>query len=841
MRLRLSFLLWLVLLLLPIAAGSLWTARLIDRTLQERIASALADSLRLETARILESLARYSDHAVALSDGAHLQAFLQGVLDARAGDATDPRADPTVPRFLDAPPSSPVIGGVDGFAPVDPAAAFPLDELANRLLEKAALSRTEIVALAIVDPDGTPLGRTPGFSWRPADHGLLELALSGREPRFGDAWRETEDGDARLGLIAPVFAADGEPATGALLLETRLGPIVDLVEKHAALASTTEAHIAQRTPGGEAQLITRLRFDPLAAFSGTVPAAAGLPINQALDSPQARVLRATDYRGADSIAAMQTLEPTGWGVVVKIDAAEAFAPVADLRNAALVTAVATIFALLVAWLFALRPLGARLQKTAAAAERIAHGRLDEPIGDERGDEIGDVARAIDRLAADLDSDRRKRSAAELQLRHQATHDELTGLANRKHAQSIIESLEEVAGQRASIVFLDLDRFKEVNDLFGHRAGDEVLVAIAQRLLSAIDTDATVARWGGDEFLVILPDADGPAASRVAANVRCLFDDPVSTSAGKHRLGCSVGVATASSGRPLSAVLAEADALMYEEKHRQRATDTVDAFAARAVESALQERRVELWMQPVASVPAPGSTRLVGAEALVRLRSRDGGIIAPDDFLAAVRKAPLGRALDQHVLRRSIEALSRWLRAGVVDDRFRLSINVTGASLRQSSLPSELSELLRRCDVPPGNVIIEISEKTGDIDAPLLDGLRAIGVGIALDDVGLHRSNIDRLVAFAPDIAKIDQQWLDDPVVLPRLVDLCRELGMQLVAEGVETPQQLERLQALAVSRFQGYLFDRPRPAVQFIERWGRLSGPAIDQDDGSPQPLRVVG
>ena len=553
------------------------------------------------------------------------------------------------------------------------------------------------------------------------------------------------------------------------------------------------------------------------------------------------MLRAPDYRGADSILAVRTLEPTGWGLVVKIDAAEALGPVARATDAALLTAGLTLVGLVVVWLAALRPLGVRLQRTAAAAERVAQGRLETPVGDGRRDEVGELARTIDRLASDLEADRSMRSAAESRLRHQATHDELTGLANRKRANALIDELGETPARPASVVFMDLDGFKAVNDVYGHAAGDEVLVEVAERLEGALAPHATLARWGGDEFVAMLPDTDGTGATEVAARLREALGAPVSSSAGEHRIGCSIGVASSGEGRTLAAAIVEADASMYAEKARRRSEGTIDAFAARAVESALDERRVELWIQPVVTVPAPGKVRLDGAEALVRLRSRDGGVIPPDDFLSAVRKAPLGRELDRRVLERSIEGLSRWRRAGVVDERFTLSVNVTGASLRDPALGDELAASLSRHRVPPARIVIEISEKTGDFDLDVLRALRATGVRIALDDVGLHRSNIDRLVSVNPEIAKIDRQWLDDEVVLPRLVDLCRSLGFTLVAEGIENEAQLARLQALHVSRFQGYLFDRPRQAVRFVERWGRHGRIGATSAEVAPPARRPAG
>ena len=471
-------------------------------------------------------------------------------------------------------------------------------------------------------------------------------------------------------------------------------------------------------------------------------------------------------------------------------------------------ALATVLAIFAGWLFCLHPIARRLQCTAVAAQRITDGNLSSRIDDTAPDEIGEVARSIDRLAAELLADRHMRGAVEERLRHQALHDELTGLHNRKRANAVIAELSERPGRAAAIAFLDLDGFKGVNDLYGHAAGDAVLVAIAGRLRHAIDREATLARWGGDEFVVILPDGDERAIQAVGARIRRLFDEPIVTEFGTHQLGCSIGLATAGPERSLADAVTDADARMYEQKQQHHREHSVETVATRSVEKALRDDRIETWYQPIVAIRPNGEARLQSAEALVRMRTRDGAIVGPGEFLAEVRKRDLGRELDRRVMTRSLEALARWRRAGVVEESFRLSINLTGESLRATSFVDDVAEQLARLDVPAARLVVELSEETGDIDTAVLESLRTLGVGLALDDVGLHRSNLDRLVGLAPDIAKIDRQWVDDDVVLPRLIDICRQLGMQIVAEGIESDAQLARLHALGVTRFQGFLFGR---------------------------------
>ena len=820
MGIRTKILFCLIAVLVPITAASMFTVSVIDERLNDRIEFELRNSLRLEAARIDEVLESYRQNAASLAAGSHVRRFVGDIDAYRRGE---------LPADVD-------IGGIDGFGIVDREAKRPLQQLALALQRKAGIG-SEAVELRLVDSRGATLGESIGFGWTPLDETLLTRAMDETQPLFGDAFLDAE-GRRRLGLIAPVLD-DAGTTVGALMLETRLGPAVDLVTRHERVGRSSEAHIAQPLPNGDAQFITLLRFDRDAAFNRVVPAESMLPIVQALDSPGGQVLYAKDYRQVDSILALETIPATGWGLVVKIDESEAIAPLVQGRRAIQLAVLATVLCILVGWLFCLHPIARRLQRLAIAAQRITDGNLSSRIDDLSRDEIGEVARSIDRLAAELKADRLMRGSVEERLRHHALHDELTGLHNRKHANAVIAELSEDDGRTSAIAFLDLDGFKGVNDLYGHAAGDAVLAAVAGRLRRAVDAEATLARWGGDEFVVILPDGDERAIEAVGNRIRHLFDEPVVTDFGIHQLGCSIGLATSGPMCTLSDAVIDADARMYEHKKQHHQERNIGSVAARNVEKALRDDRIEVWYQPIVTVRTLDEIRLQGAESLVRLRTRNGDIVGPEEFLAEVRKRDLGRELDRRVMTRSLEALARWRRDDTVGEAFRLSINLTGGSLRAMSFVDDVAEQLERLKIPPARLTVELSEETGDIDVAVLASLRGLGVGLALDDVGLHRSNLDRLVGLAPDIAKIDRQWVDDDVVLPRLIDICRQLGMQIVAEGVEDEAQLGRLHALGVTSFQGFLFSRPVPAAPFAELWGGGARGHAEKAFAAGEPARL--
>ena len=355
---------WLALVILPTIAAAWLVVNVVDERLSQRIEADLTNTRRLEAARIIDALEDYERDAVSLASGAHVQTFV-GALDA---------------YHLGHLPEMEVIGGVDNFAVVDPEDELPLQELADALQNKARQTGSEVVDVRLIGRDGQIYGETEGFSWEPYDPLVITQAMSSAKPIFGNAFR-VSPGDDRLALVAPISNTEGM-VVGALVLETRLGPIVDLVAAHEGFGETSEAHIAQPNAESDAEFITMLRFNRDAAYNVVVPAERDLPINQSLESPQGRLVRSPDYRGIDSVLALETIDSTGWGLVVKIDASEAFAPVREVQRVVAGAAAISALVVVVGWMLLLHPLVRRLRNAARAAERVAGGEYRLPIGDQ---------------------------------------------------------------------------------------------------------------------------------------------------------------------------------------------------------------------------------------------------------------------------------------------------------------------------------------------------------------------------------------------------------------------------------------------------------------------------
>ncbi len=793
-KVRTRLLVWLLLATLPIFAVGLVIVDQVKDGLSERIERDLENLVLLEATRIDRALVAQEISAAAMVDRPELIAALEA--------------------------ASQVIE-IEG---------ANLDLLAERLLVSEIDVARTAEDIRIIGRDGAVLGQSPSYTWNP-DLSLAMRAMEQRSPIFGDAFL-SGIGDERLGLVIPVVTPDGS-VIGAVMMENRLGPIVELAIQHESFGDTSEAILVQTTPDGDAELITNRRFERDSAFRVVVPRSEMTPSSRSLSVADTQVVRLRDYRGEETIAAIHPIEATGWGLTIKIDRGEAFALSNRLSVYIVFACAISILVVALGWFVQLRPLGRRLERTALASERLAGGDHDSLIGDTAGDEIGELARGIDQLASDLKADIAARRAAESQLRYQANHDQLTGLINRQRATATIDELGENAIY--SVLFLDLDRFKETNDTYGHAVGDQVLVAISTRISARLASDAQLARWGGDEFLAILPNTDRSAATEIVAELRHVFDEPVASTVGSHVIGASIGVATSGGDRSPSQILLEADAEMFKIKHKRSADRRISPTTIRMVEEALSEDRVEAFFQPVVQFDPTGRYRVYGAEALARIKGRDGSILPPADFIPSLGASELSAQLDERVMHKAFASVGEWHRQGIVHQDFRVALNMGPASIDDPALLSRVTGAMAEHHVVSSNVVIEIPESVEVVGEAVLAGFRANGFAIAIDDVGVQYSNLERMMDLKADIAKLDRRWIPDLAtsestkseVLRGLIGQCQTLGLDVIAEGVESEEQLCMLRDLDVDVFQGFLFGRPVPAIEFEKRWGLAGSGAV--------------
>jgi diguanylate cyclase len=447
-------------------------------------------------------------------------------------------------------------------------------------------------------------------------------------------------------------------------------------------------------------------------------------------------------------------------------------------------------------------------------------------------------------------------AANQQLRHLATHDALTGLPNRvllddRLQQAIAHADRDM--RAFAVLVCDLDRFKLINDSLGHRAGDELLQEVARRLSTVVRTADTVARFGGDEFVLIGTSiADADDAAQLASRVMDVLQAPVRIAAIDIHTSPSIGIAMyPDDGTTTQALLARADAAMYSAKQHgrgnfRRYTQGMHAGTEDRVQlesdlhSALTANQFALYYQPKVDTRT-GAVR--SAEALIRWVHPTRGVISPADFIPLAEECGLIGAIGGWVIREACRQARAWQDEGVPP--LRVSVNLSASQFRDSGLVDSIRRALDDARLEARFLEVELTESAVMSDPEqsiaILEHLSAMGVLVSVDDFGTGYSSMSYLRRFPIDKLKIDRVFIDEIVSRPEdasivraIVSLAHSLRLKVVAEGVETPAQLDFLKLAGCDEYQGYHFSRPLPAAEFelLIREAH-SGEAFTEDDAA--------
>jgi diguanylate cyclase (GGDEF)-like protein len=418
--------------------------------------------------------------------------------------------------------------------------------------------------------------------------------------------------------------------------------------------------------------------------------------------------------------------------------------------------------------------------------------------------------------------------AQAALTRQATHDALTGLPNRALlVDRIDQALAQAtrSGHGVGVLFVDLDRFKQVNDTQGHAAGDALLTVVADTLVAALRPMDTVARIGGDEFVILAPDLESHLYA-VELSTRLL-------GALGDRAPASVGVSVSARGAATAeAMLNEADAAMYHAKSlgggRSEVFDEAlgrqvqqRAVAQQMLESALGDDRVLVHYQPIVDL---GSGAIAGFEALVRITALDGSIVPPAAFVPVAEESGLVKPLGARVMVAACEQARTWPAPGAGERPLSIAVNLSSRQFEAGDLTAVVQATLQRAGLSPARLHLELTETAiMDLHPEILQQLaqlRELGVEIGLDDFGTGYASLTHLRRLPLTFVKIDRSFVaglgtdqEDDRIVSAVIDLAANLRLRSVAEGVETPDQLQRLRDLGCDQAQGYLFARPMPAA----------------------------
>ncbi|MBI2778162.1 MAG: EAL domain-containing protein [Chloroflexi bacterium] len=459
-----------------------------------------------------------------------------------------------------------------------------------------------------------------------------------------------------------------------------------------------------------------------------------------------------------------------------------------------------------------------------------------------------LGRLVQRLQHSMAEGGRLRS----ELLYRATHDALTSLPNRSKFGEQLDVALQRAGSGVGVYFCDLDDFKAVNDTLGHAAGDELLSAVAARFRHHLRPADFVARLGGDEFGVLVRDVSaGEQAEEVAKRLSASLDQPFSIGGQTVYAHASIGVATGVAGEVDAAELVRnADVAMYlakgEGKGRYQVFEPsmhaaiVGRLALRSeLEAAIAGGQLIVDYQPLVRI-ADGSVE--GVEALVRWDHPTRGVLPPSEFIPLAEATGLIVPLGRSVLLQAAQAARDWERS--VGVSLKVSVNIAAPQLSDDRFVSDVRDALQRSGLPPERLVLEVTEgvmRDTETAVRVLAELRAIGVQIAIDDFGTGYSSLSRITSLPIDILKIDRSFIDalagdsrERGLTSTVVALARSLGVDVVAEGIERPEQLDELRRLGCRLGQGYLLARPM-AASAIERFIVVPAPGRRV----PQRLRI--
>jgi diguanylate cyclase (GGDEF)-like protein/PAS domain S-box-containing protein len=444
----------------------------------------------------------------------------------------------------------------------------------------------------------------------------------------------------------------------------------------------------------------------------------------------------------------------------------------------------------------------------------------------------------------------ERKALQDELSHRAWHDSLTGLANRGLLRDRVDGsvpAVEPEGDPTSVLFIDLDDFKTVNDGLGHDAGDRLLVQVSERLLRCVGPSDLVARLGGDEFAVLVAASpDGPAAGGIVAQrIINAMQEPFDVGGHRMHVSTSIGIATCAPGfTDADSVLMQADIAMYHAKANGK--NQFVYFTDEMHQGVLHRLAVESWLrdalardqfqvhyQPIVTL---AGQKIEAVEALARWEHPSLGLLTPADFIDIAEETGLIVPLGKIVLEDACRQIRRW--RDDYDEHMVVSVNLSAAQLRDNSLVSCVRCALDDAGLPPAALMIEVTEGAliGDVAGAtsVLESLHDLGVTIAIDDFGTGYSSLSHLQQFPVDVIKVDKSFVDglcgshDEATLVRSVlAIGAEFGLQVVAEGIHSAEQHAELRRLGCDYGQGYYYAAGMPAPQLDELLGRERAPQV--------------
>ncbi|MEJ0084443.1 MAG: EAL domain-containing protein [Pseudomonadota bacterium] len=691
-------------------------------------------------------------------------------------------------------------------------------------------------AMVFVDLDGTVISDTlrPQSEARPFEYPALIKA----NKNGGSASLEVLDGRAFQLVAVPVLAPlpIGWVVMGFAVDDTLARDLRQLTE--------LEVSFALDAPAGWRVLASTLSKEDQQALLEAMPPRSSevtrLVMNIANDDHQALVIPLDDNDDARIVA------------VLHRSLGSALAAFERLRFTLIVLAGFSLVLSIVGSVAVARNITRPLETLANAAARIEHGDYVAPVNVQRADEIGVLASSLNHMRGGI-ADREKRI---LKL---AYEDPLTDLANRSRFNNTLEQAIAQCNQggvRRTILMMDLDRFKYVNDTLGHGVGDHVLREVSLRLQHTVGDAECIARLGGDEFAILVNHTGQADLTETARQIITALEMPILYEGQPLDVGTSIGIAHhPEHGRDAQTLLRNADIAMYAAKRNKTGFAVYDPHYDTSQQEhlsllgelrrAVEQNELRLHYQPKVSLH---SAHVSAVEALIRWEHPARGLVPPSQFIPFAEHTGYIKLLTRWVIREAVRQCGAWLREGLT---LQVSVNISARDLMNRDLPEHVAALLAEHDVTPGLLCLEITE-SGFMEDPahaqkVLDRLAELGVKLSIDDYGTGYSSLSYIMKLPVQELKIDQSFIsrmatdtEISTIVRSTIDLGHNLGLQVVAEGVEDSAVWNMLRSLGCDEAQGYYMSKPlEPAA--LARWIRANHGTFEAPQPATDTARSVG